>query len=202
MTGLFFGLAYYELFSWNFNRCDDLTVKVLIRCELKNPFSGIAFHEFIHFGECIRMNFAYFCFVKFCLQFVFLILIVAGSIGVPVYQHTCNETSEVENAILVNTTNCHEDGHEDKEKSCCSEKEAVSTDDCCTDEVSAYKVSFFKSEQQKLFLDLAVLPDFNISSVLSTEDGFSVERSTVLAFSDLPPPKLSKRLAQLQVWRI
>ncbi len=140
--------------------------------------------------------------MKFCLQFVFLILIIAGSVGVPVYQHTCNETKEVANAIFVNTTNCHEDEQKHEEMSCCTEKEVVTKDDCCSDEISSYQVSFYKSDQQKFVLELGILSNFDLTPVLSTEDGFSSETTTVLAFADLPPPKLSKRLAQLQVWRI
>lgn len=150
----------------------------------------------------LKFNFAYFCFVKFCLQVVFLIVIVAGSIGVPVYQHTCNETKEVASAIFVNTTDCHEDEQKVAKMSCCSEKDVATKDDCCSDEISSYKISFFQSDQQKLFLDLGVLSPVYLMPVLSAEVGFSIESSAIFAFSDLPPPKLSKRLAQLQVWRI
>jgi len=156
-----------------------------------------------NFFEAPLLQILYICFVKLCLQIAFVIIILGGSLGIPVYQHTCLNENKSEHAIFVNTTECHDDEEQHEAMACCqpvkSEKNA--DDGCCTDEVSAYKVSFFKQFQT----------DFQFSS-LDFDQRFpqsvfnlpvrSIEDRQVLAFADLPPPKLQKRLALIQVWRI
>jgi hypothetical protein len=156
-----------------------------------------------NFFKALLGQILYICFVKLCLQIAFVIIILGGSLGIPVYQHTCLNENRSEHAIFVNTTECHDNEEQHETMSCCqpAQSEKKADDGCCTDEVSAYKVSFFKQFHT----------EFQFSS-LDFEDRFPqvvfsfpvhiTEGSEVLAFADLPPPKLQKRLALIQVWRI
>ena len=141
--------------------------------------------------------------MKLFLQIAFVVIILGGSLGIPVYQHTCLNENKSEHALFVNTTECHDDEEQSEAMSCCQpEKATTDVDDgCCTDEVSAYKISFFKQFQTEFQFSVLDFPLFNSLEIFSTSVHYASD-SEVLAFADLPPPKLQKRLALIQVWRI
>ena len=141
--------------------------------------------------------------MKSFLQIVFVVIILGGSLGIPVYQHTCLNENRSEQALFVNTTECHDDEEQHAEMACCQPEKAPNTvdDGCCTDEVSAYKISFFKQFQTEFQFSPFDFPKTNALKIFNLS-GIHVSDSEVLAFADLPPPKLLKRLALIQVWRI
>lgn len=164
------------------------------------------FYSITRIADFFRQPFiqiAYICLVKICLQIAFIIIILGGSLGIPVYQHTCSSENKSEQTLFVDASSCnkHEEVH--KEKSCCADKESPekAANNCCTVEVSAYKVSFFKQFQSEFQFSLLDLPKVNTTDVFSFPV-ITVTENEVLAFADLPPPKLLKRLALIQVWRI
>ena len=161
-------------------------------------FSRISKYLAVYFVE-----FEYICFVKLFLQITFILIILGGSLGIPVYQHTCLTNNSTDQTLFVDATVCHDDEQTHDEMDCCSsQKEETKKDDgCCTDDVSAYKVSFFKQFQSEFqFSTIDFNP--NVKAVYFNETVQAVSKKEVLAFADLPPPKLQKRLALIQVWRI
>jgi len=145
----------------------------------------------------------YICSVKSFFQIVFVVIILGGSLGIPVYQHTCLSENKSEHALFVNTTECHDDEEQHESMACCQPEKLANTaeEGCCTDEVSAYKISFFKQYQTEFQFSPFDFPSENALGAFNFS-GFRVSDTEVLAFADLPPPKLQKRLALFQVWRI
>lgn len=141
--------------------------------------------------------------MKLFLQIVFVAIILGGSLGIPVYQHTCLTENVSEQAFFVNTTVCHDSEENHEETSCCQPKKTEKgvDDGCCKDQVSAYKISFFKQFQTEFQFSTL---DFGepISSPVFDNSVHTPVKERIVAFADLPPPKLQKRLALIQVWRI
>lgn len=169
-------------------------------------FAGI--HNFL---AVPLLRFVYLCSVKICLQIAFVFIILAGSIGIPVYEHTCLEKNQTATTLFVSASNCHEQEEAAHEKMpCCKEKKVAETatsgsnakekHDCCNDEVSAFKVGFYKLQHDDFQFTLCALP-VQPKWILQ-EVALVPETQDVLCFADLPPPRLQDRLALLQVWRI
>lgn len=139
--------------------------------------------------------------MKLFFNIAFLVVIVAGSIGIPVFQHTCVQSNLVAKTFFVSPDNCHEKQDAHLKHSCCEEKQTKVKHDCCSDEVSAYKIGFFKGNGDSYHFIICQSVSNSIP-FYENQTAFPAVKNKILGFADLPPPKLTSRLALLQVWRI
>jgi len=135
------------------------------------------------------------------MQVIGLCIVLLGSLAIPVYQHTCLHDNVVVSSAFVKTTHCQEDEKENGHgKPCCNEEQKNKK--CCDDEVNSLQIPFFQVQNDvEPNVLVAVLPE-SIDKIVETENTVTENQETILSFTDLPPPKLPKRLALLQVWRI
>jgi hypothetical protein len=148
--------------------------------------------------------------LKNSLIFCLIIVSFIGTIGVSVFQHSCNEDG-VFTAYFINTnTHCKVTETVEELPTCCqkeqkkafSSKQAIK-DDCCNDEVSYFKVSldYYSTFNLKITakntLSLLSIPEFKRANSISTIQ-------TSLHYEDPPPLLKSGReiLLNKQVFRL
>lgn len=108
-----------------------------------------------------------------------VLFILAGSAGLRVFRHACEEDGIFTSYFIQLEDHCGE--HIEKLPECCQKEHAVK-DDCCSDEVDIYQVDF------DYFQDFSVeLPVF-----------WDVEKpaSTVWVTSSLPLPQVAQALTR------
>ncbi len=132
----------------------------------------------------------------------FVALITVGSIGVPVFTHTCKTENTEFKTLFVPSSHCEE---EVKEKSCqsacCEVKDIAEQEDCCSDDVQELKFSFdiFQKISQEFYLFEE--PDFYFSQK-STH--LIVNNEEIEFYTDSSPPPLETLhyLQRICTWRI
>lgn len=162
----------------------------------------LSFQSFSNFLIDAQPKLPYIYPMKLLMQVIGLCIVLLGSLAIPVYQHTCLHDNVVVSSAFVKTNYCQEEEKEKHghEKSCCEEEQEDNK--CCEDEVSSFQIPFFQVQSDVVpSLFVAVLSE-SITPVIEIGETLAENKQTVLAYADLPPPKLPKRLALLQVWRI
>ncbi len=126
-------------------------------------------------------------------QLIFFIsLLFVGTIGVPVFTHSCQKEGQFTSYFLPLNDHCEKEEISDLPPCCKKEKEEKDKKDCCNDETEVFKlkvdyVSFWK--------------DFSFQSFVIPENrSFSFdkkvvpsEKQTLQSSNSDPPPKLCGR---------
>lgn len=138
-----------------------------------------------------------------------MFLILAGSIGVPVYQHTCLHEKKTINTLFVASNHCEQEHVQVEVPKCCAKaikqttpKESVE-DNCCINEVDHWHFSCFsdgKIPMPQLGVYLAEL--FQFPTIRASQSPVATQISATNFGNDPPPIKINDRLALLCVWRI
>jgi len=136
-----------------------------------------------------------------------VLLVFCGSVGIPLYQHTCQHEDITINTLFTASDHCESmDAPEPVVNSCCASeaKEQVADDHCCTEDVTrlAMNFSFFVNWQ----MTAAIVPsaELQISRFLPFRLEFPAEEQVLLYASDTDPPPLSGRelLHRICIWRL
>lgn len=138
----------------------------------------------------------------------FLVVFVClGTIGVPLYSHTCSHEAKVFQTLFTRSTHCStaqiQDEKELQVAACCQKKSVeklLKKDDCCTDNVQLiqFHLPSIQKESNFAFVSFPVdLLRWNMFVPLLV----SVEKK--YARIERPPPKLfTTDLSFLCIWRI
>ena len=124
-----------------------------------------------------------------------VLLVFCGSVGIPLYQHTCLHEDITIHTLFTASDHC-EAMHEPEPSvpSCCAKevKTIVEDDHCCTEDVSRLAMNFSFFVNWQLTAAIVPQPELNISRFLSFEPAFPAGEQLFCA-SDSDPPPLSGR---------
>lgn len=133
-----------------------------------------------------------------------VVLVMMGSIGIPLYKHTCLHESLTIRTVFIPSDHCETESCEvPKVASCCeAESKVISKKHCCDDEVSALKLplNYFEESNWSIFAN-AVLPQssFNFEFLSNACE----IKSPLIAFeSNAPPLGVNERLSLFCIWRL
>lgn len=138
---------------------------------------------------------------------VLLILLILGSIGVPLYKHTCFHERITISTIFTPSGHC-EVRHEEPPKtgaSCCEKdvKETAALDSrCCDEEVSVLKLPLTFFEKIQWVFSLALFVEYLVPDILVLADHYIPLQIAFPSVPDPPPLKTLERLPILCVWRL
>jgi hypothetical protein len=138
-----------------------------------------------------------------------LMLLVAGSIGIPVYRHTCLQEKITISTVFIPSDHCkiqHKQG-EQKTFSCCEKTATQATSsfdsNCCEEEASMLKLplTYFEDGHSPIHWVVKIIPSpftdlpYQMPAVQSHVE--------LPAIPDPPPPlRTFERLPILCVWRL
>ena len=126
-------------------------------------------------------------------QLIFFIsLLFVGTIGVPVFTHSCQKEGQFTSYFLPLNDHCEKEEISDLPPCCKKEKEEKDKKDCCNDETEVFKlkvdyVSFWNNFSFQSFQ----IPEntyFSFDNVIILS-----EKQTLQSCSSDPPPKLCGR---------
>lgn len=135
-----------------------------------------------------------------------LLLVFLGTVGVPLYRHTCLHDKVTINTLFMSSDHCdpeHEQQEMQHEDCCKPVAETVVEDGCCSESMSMLAISFNFFEHVQLTPLLAPELVKNAAYYLSFVPE-TVEKERLLAFSNTDPPKPGGKelLTRICIWRI
>lgn len=149
------------------------------------------------------------------ISIAFLMVVLAGAIGVPFYQHTCLHEEKIIHTVFVASDHCEMMEHKQEQRikpTCCqkteqviSDEHSVSKGDCCLDEVSHWRFSCFFDRFTKFDpAKIAVIIPESFSGVVHEPVLLGQQQNDIHLFSgnDPPPPSVLERLAIHCIWRL
>lgn len=135
-----------------------------------------------------------------------LLLVFSGSIGAPLYTHTCLEEKVTIHTLFTASKHCDDleaATYEKQHVSCCAAPKQLVKDNCCSEEAQhlAMKFGFFEHWQTQLALAPQLISD--IVTYLPYTVVFPDEQEVLYATNSSPPP-LSGRdiLHRICIWRL
>lgn len=143
--------------------------------------------------------------MKSGLILLLISFVLAGTVGLPVFNHFCNTSGHSSTSVIFQDDHCDE---EIEVKACCSEGEnhaqKQEEKDCCSDETTIYKVKFDYYHPVKV--EMAITPfivpcfhnEFLFDTLLFPKD----DANNNVAFEDPDPPSGREILLQTSILRI
>ena len=130
--------------------------------------------------------------IRSTLLIFFISLLFVGTIGVPVFTHSCQKEGQFTSYFLPLNDHCEKEEISDLPPCCKKEKEEKDKKDCCNDETEVFKlkvdyVSFWNDFSFQAFQ----IPEntyFSFYNVIILS-----ERQTLQSCNSDPPPKLCGR---------
>lgn len=130
--------------------------------------------------------------IRSTLLIFFISLLFVGTIGVPVFTHSCQKEGQFTSYFLPLNDHCEKEGISDLPPCCKKEKEEKDKNDCCNDETEVFKlkvdyVSFWNNFSFQSFQ----IPEnqyFSFDNVILLS-----EQQTLQSCNSDPPPKLCGR---------
>ncbi len=130
--------------------------------------------------------------IRSTLLIFFISLLFVGTIGVPVFTHSCQKEGQFTSYFLPLNDHCEKEEISDLPTCCKKEKEEKDKKDCCNDETEVFKLkvdyvsfwndfsfqSFVIPENRSFSFDKKVVPS---------------EKQTLQSSNSDPPPKLCGR---------
>jgi hypothetical protein len=136
----------------------------------------------------------------------FVLFAFLGNIGVRVFTHSCSEDGIFRSYFIENQSHCKDEKVKEILPPCCqksAEKSCGVTvkENCCTDEVDVFKVSFDFFSWDKVAVELAEIHENGTFNLFQTSNNLFQVR--ILSYVD-PPPKPSGKylLSHLCTYRI
>lgn len=134
--------------------------------------------------------------MKKILSIAIVLLVFFGSVGVPLYQHTCLHEDITIQTLFTASGHC-EKGHEtvaEKPADCCAapepsaDRDEVGDTHCCTENVSHLAMSFNYFEQWQLAVAIVPQAAFSVEKYLPYVPSFPSESQIRYAANTDPPP--------------
>ena len=138
--------------------------------------------------------------MKKVLSIASVLLVFFGTVGVPLYQHTCLHEDITINTLFTASDHC-EEGHEAMEQQaddCCAvpepeiARDQFSDKHCCSENVSRLAMSFDYFEQWQLAVAVIPAAAFSVEKYLPYAPSFPSE-SYIQYAANTDPPALSGR---------
>ena len=144
---------------------------------------------------------------SFAYGLVFLIL--AGSVGIPVYQHTCLHEKLTINTLFVASDHCEEEHVDVVIPDCCAIADVENSshvavkDNCCVDQVDHWHFSCFGDGKIPVASLGVYISDFSEVHPQIIQENLANSQTQVTNLGNDPPPlNVSERLALHCIWRI
>ncbi len=132
-----------------------------------------------------------------------MILVFLGSIGIPIYRHSCSHEQITIQTLFTKSDHCDQDI--EVNDTCCEDNAADDAvdDRCCTDEIKRLSLAFDYVESSYYHhpvwtITYPLLPQ----SCLTTEIRFAHQPVLVAQFTEPPPKPLGERLPVNCSWRL
>ncbi|ASS49980.1 MAG: hypothetical protein A3D31_10415 [Candidatus Fluviicola riflensis] len=130
-----------------------------------------------------------------------ILLVFLGSIGIPLYRHSCTHEQIIIQTLFTSSDHCEEEIVEP----CCKEKasDELLSDDCCSDEIKRLSLSFdyFESDHYQHPVWIAEYP--LLTAFRFTPEILHTDESVIICQITRPPPKpLGERLPVNCCWRL
>ena len=130
--------------------------------------------------------------IRSILLIFFISLLFVGTIGIPVFTHSCQKEGQFTSYFLPLNDHCEKEEISDLPPCCKKEKEEKDKKDCCNDETEVFKlkvdyISFWNNYSFQSFQ----IPEntyFSFDNVIILS-----EKQTLQSCSSDPPPKLCGR---------
>jgi len=142
----------------------------------------------------IQILLTYICAVKSITRIsiiVFVLFVFVGNIGIRVFTHSCSEDGIFRSYFVENQSHCNDEKIEKPLPLCC--QKAIKTDcdvtlkeDCCTDEVDVFKISFDYFSWEKITPQIVEWQNDHFFFTAKNEFIPTLDAQTI--FYD-PPPK-------------
>jgi hypothetical protein len=138
--------------------------------------------------------------MKKFLSIASVLLVFFGSVGIPLYQHTCLHEDITINTLFTASDHC-EDGHEAVEETpddCCAvpepaiKQDQLSENHCCSEDISRLAMSFDYFEQWQLAMAVIPTTSLSVEKYLPYAPSFPTESQIQFA-ANTDPPALSGR---------
>lgn len=137
-----------------------------------------------------------------------IVLVFSGSVGIPLYQHTCLHENITISTLFTGSDHCEEEHIEKQGRTvapCCaipSEKQ-VTKDHCCSEEVTRLALPFNYIEQAQSLVYLAPEFPFPAAHYLLYQIIIPAENRLLYAANSDPPPLSGRELLHINcVWRL
>lgn len=132
-------------------------------------------------------------------------LLFLGSVGVPIYKHTCLHEQQTIRTFFLPSNHCSpESSPESIADACCEEPASTATleEQCCVEDVSYFQFHGFHSEVlQKEFPSVWIITPF-VSANVSPVRTYVFQQKKEVSFRYPPPLLPRERLIKNCVWRI
>ncbi len=135
-----------------------------------------------------------------------LLLVFSGSVGVPLFTHTCLEEKVTIHTLFSASDHCDDMKAATPEKqhiSCCEAPKQLVKDRCCSEEAKhlAMKFDFFEHWQTQAAI--ITQPFTDIHKYLPYTVLFSEDQEVLFATNTDPPPRSGREiLHQICIWRL
>jgi hypothetical protein len=128
-----------------------------------------------------------------------IVLIFSGSVGIPLYQHTCSHENITINTLFTASGHCDEmDAEPAAVDDCCAKaaaakaKAQIEKEPCCKEDVTRLAMSFNYFEHAQLFAAVIPTVSLSIEQFLLYTSVFPAEDQLQYA-SNSDPPRISGR---------
>jgi hypothetical protein len=132
-------------------------------------------------------------------------LLFLGSVGVPIYKHTCLHEQQTIRTFFLPSNHCSpESSPESIADACCEEPASTSTleEHCCVEDVSYFQFHSYSWEYNPLDFQLIALAEPLVHVDFTFEIIKLKASNQLLKFPDPPPISGRERLISHCIWRI
>jgi hypothetical protein len=144
------------------------------------------------------------------LSIPFILIVLAGAIGVPFYQHACLHDNTVIHTVFVPSSHCDEMDAVESVPNCCQEDvvevnagHESMNDDCCVDQINHWRFSCFDSYKSQWTSIVAVAERFSHPQIVwGSGTPQEVENVRLGSCPDPPPLSVLERLSTQCIWRL
>jgi hypothetical protein len=133
------------------------------------------------------------------ISIALVMLFFLGSVGVPLFRHTCSMEEITIHTLFTSSDHCEEMASVAAEKSCCKEEQSVTANSeraesgsCCSDDVKRLAMQFGFFEQWQLTAITIPQGEISIAAFLPYSNVFPREEQLLFA-ANSDPPTLSGR---------
>ncbi len=143
--------------------------------------------------------------IKQVISFIGALIVLIGSIGIPLYKHTCLHEDLTIRTVFTPSDHCETVSCDAVKIDLCCKKDLKKVIDkqCCDDEVSAFKLplNFYENNPVSFQFEAGLVHDFPFFN-FDSQQFVVCKKSLLTVKSNAPPLGVSERLPLICIWRL
>lgn len=143
--------------------------------------------------------------LKQVFAFFIITLLFLGSVGVPIYKHTCLHAHQTIRTFFIPSNHCEIESKAASISDECCEVPATDTeldDQCCVEDVTYFQFHGFHSKVHSEVYSPVFISTQHLELMDTSIPLCSIDQQNIVSITDPPPLAPRKRLIKNCIWRI